>query len=74
MKKSFLFFVRKKNFFRSFFRTKNEKKFFFSRRFSFKGTFKLPIDENLIQKTLKTLSTDFIDETLLDELQMKVKK
>jgi len=36
------------------------------------GTFKLLIDENLVQKTLKKLSTDSIDETLLDELQHKV--
>jgi sorting nexin-13 len=36
------------------------------------GAFKLPIDENLIQKTLKILRTEAIDETLLDELQSKV--
>ncbi|CAF3638893.1 unnamed protein product [Adineta steineri] len=36
------------------------------------GTFKLPIDENLINKTLKVLQTETIDETLLDELQTKV--
>jgi hypothetical protein len=30
------------------------------------------MDENLIQKTLKILRTEFIDETLLDELQSKV--
>ncbi|CAF1006302.1 unnamed protein product [Adineta ricciae] len=36
------------------------------------GTFKLPMDENLIQKTLKALQAQTIDETLLDELQTKV--
>jgi hypothetical protein len=30
------------------------------------------MDENLIQKTLKILRTEAIDETLLDELQSKV--
>ncbi len=30
------------------------------------------MDENLINKTLKTLNTDTMDETLLDELQTKV--
>ncbi len=30
------------------------------------------MDENLIQKTLKNLKTESIDETLLDELQTKV--
>ncbi|CAF2367357.1 unnamed protein product [Rotaria sp. Silwood2] len=36
------------------------------------GTFKLSMDENLIKKTLKTLNSETIDETLLDELQTKV--
>ncbi|CAF1171845.1 unnamed protein product [Rotaria sordida] len=36
------------------------------------GTFKLPMDENLIQKTLKILRTESMNETLLDELQTKV--
>ncbi|CAF3700113.1 unnamed protein product [Rotaria sp. Silwood1] len=36
------------------------------------GTFKLPMDENLIQKTLKILKTESLNETLLDELQTKV--
>ncbi|CAF0850409.1 unnamed protein product [Adineta steineri] len=36
------------------------------------GAFKLPIDENLVQKTLNILRTASIDETLLDELQTKV--
>ncbi|CAF5078454.1 unnamed protein product, partial [Rotaria sp. Silwood1] len=35
------------------------------------GTFKLPMDENLIQKTLKILKTESLNETLLDELQTK---
>lgn len=30
------------------------------------------MDDNLIQKTLRILRTDSIDETLLDELQSKV--
>jgi hypothetical protein len=30
------------------------------------------MDENLIEKTLKILHTETIDETLLDELQAKV--
>jgi hypothetical protein len=30
------------------------------------------MDENLINKTLKILNTETIDETLLDELQTKV--
>ncbi len=30
------------------------------------------MDENLINKTLKILNTEAIDETLLDELQTKV--
>ena len=36
------------------------------------GTFKLSMDENLIEKTLKALQAQTIDETLLDELQTKV--
>ncbi|CAF3462425.1 unnamed protein product [Rotaria socialis] len=36
------------------------------------GTFKLQMDENLIQKTLKILRTESMNETLLDELQSKV--
>ncbi|CAF4719162.1 unnamed protein product [Rotaria sp. Silwood1] len=36
------------------------------------GTFKLPMDEMLIRKTLKNLNSETIDETLLDELQTKV--
>ncbi|CAF3037137.1 unnamed protein product [Rotaria sp. Silwood2] len=36
------------------------------------GTFKLPMDENLIQKTLKILKTESMNETLLDGLQTKV--
>jgi len=33
----------------------------------------LQIDEHLVQKTLKNLRTDSMDETLLDELQSKVR-
>ena len=38
----------------------------------FKGALKLPMDEHLVQKTLRILNTQTIDETLLDELQAKV--
>jgi hypothetical protein len=37
------------------------------------GAFKLPLDESLIQKTLLNLQTESIDETSLDELQMRVR-
>ncbi|CAF1211873.1 unnamed protein product [Adineta ricciae] len=36
------------------------------------GTFKLPMDEHLIEKTLKALNMEVINETFLDELQSKV--
>jgi len=36
------------------------------------GSFHLPIEQNLIDKVLLNLETDRFDETLLDEIQMKI--